>query len=148
MGVYPDSPSVRPNRSSAAPRVGLSWLERSATTSAAPDGHAQAIVDLAEDFATALSGEDGDACRARTIARLIASEKTGLETLRTALGGVIAAGRYADAKLVDRLVSESCKRLVHLLDQHRVERGRTAPKSLVLIQHAEAVQMTSDSEEG
>jgi len=126
----------------------LSWLEKSAITSAPSDEHADALVELTEGLATALSGEDADPCRHRTIARLVANEKTTLETLRTVFGTLVGAGRYVEAKAVDRMLTEATKRMARLLELHRAELDAGTPKSLVLIQHAEAVRMQPCDGEG
>lgn len=100
-------------RPSARTRVGLSALDRAATTAFA-SGDARELVEEARALAEALCGTDADAARTRMLARAMAACRTQQRVLEVILGERVAKRDEEGALLVSKVLDGVVRRLATL----------------------------------
>lgn len=148
----PDLPLriVAPSEELAAPsrarRLGLSWLDKQATT-ALVEGDATELaelVELARGCAEALAGDDANAARQRLLSREIAIAKATLDVLTSSIGDRVRAGDERGALLADRLATSAARRLALLAAEHRATCAAERRQAVVAIGHADVVHVEAE----
>jgi hypothetical protein len=137
----PATPSRAPGQ-----RLGLSWLDRQATT-ALVEGDATdlaELVELARGCAEALAGEDANGARRRLLAREIAMAKATLDLLTASIGDRVRAGDGRGALLADRLATSATRRLAILAAEHRATCASEKRQAIVAIGHADVVHVEAE----
>jgi hypothetical protein len=126
-------------------RLGLSWLDKQATTALVDDATELAeLVELARGCAEALAGEDANGARRRLLSREIAIAKTTLGILTTAIGNRVRAGDERGALLADRLATSAARRLAILAAEHRAACAAERRQAVVAIGHADVVHVEAE----
>lgn len=100
-------------------RVGLSPLDRLALTGLASDGDVQAIIGWVTDSATALAGPDREASRLRLISRAVATQRARELVYEAMLDERLLARDFEGATAINKILTETTKRLARLLREHQ-----------------------------
>ena len=127
-------------------RLGLSWLDKQATT-ALVEGDATELaelVELARGCAEALAGEDANGARRRLLSREIAIAKATLDVLTSSIGDRVRAGDERGALLADRLATSAARRLAILAAEHRATCAAEKRQAVVAIGHADVVHVEAE----
>lgn len=138
-----DSRSASDFESAARPTVGLHFVEREGVVSGAPESVWHELVEYAEATATALVGEGDTAhgARQRTLARMIVVERSRLALLQARTSLLIEQDRFGDLLRLEKIITQSSRRLVRLLDAHRRECRDAGPRSVTLVHAAGDVRL-------
>jgi hypothetical protein len=154
MGSTDDRPlrlvpqETEPAIPSRAPgqRLGLSWLDRQATTALVESDATELaeLVELARGCAEALAGEDANGARRRLLSREIAIAKTTLDLLTSSIGDRVRVGDERGALLADRLATSAARRLAILAAEHRATCVGEKRQAVVAIGHADVVLVEAE----
>ena len=89
------------------------------------------LIELTRSLADGLAGPDGDGCRARTVSRALALANTQSQVFEALLGEALVRRDFAAVDAINRVLECHARRMRALLDEHRIETGKSAPTSIV-----------------